>query len=88
MPSLHGVIVEDPPREHHPHEQANSRSSGVATVSIDLAKHVFQVHAVDASGKALVAKELRYQFTKYTNFDMVVQWLAYPVSSFRVCPIM
>jgi transposase len=31
----------------------------VTTVSIDLAKHVFQVHAVDASGKVVVAKALR-----------------------------
>lgn len=33
--------------------------SCVTTVSIDLAKHVFQIHAVDASGKVIVAKALR-----------------------------
>ncbi len=33
--------------------------SGVTTVSVDLAKHVFQVHAVDAGGRVLVAKALR-----------------------------
>lgn len=33
--------------------------SAVTTVSIDLAKHVLQVHAVDASGKVIVAKALR-----------------------------
>jgi len=46
--------------------------SGVTAVSVDLAKHVFQVHAVDASGTVIVAKalrqsaQLRCQFTKYT----------------------
>lgn len=33
--------------------------SSVTTVSVDLAKHVFQVHAVDAGGKVIVAKALR-----------------------------
>jgi transposase len=32
--------------------------SCVTTVSVDLAKHVFQVHAVDAGGKVIVAKAL------------------------------
>jgi len=31
----------------------------VTTVAVDLAKHVFQVHAVDASGKVVVARALR-----------------------------
>jgi transposase len=33
--------------------------SCVTTVSVDLAKHVFQVHAVDAGGRVIVAKALR-----------------------------
>lgn len=33
--------------------------SCVTTVSVDLAKHVFQVHAVDASGKVIVTQALR-----------------------------
>jgi hypothetical protein len=33
--------------------------SSVTTVSVDLAKHVFQVHAVDAGGKVIVARALR-----------------------------
>jgi transposase len=33
--------------------------SVVTSVGLDLAKHVFQVHAVDASGKMVVAKALR-----------------------------
>ena len=31
----------------------------VTTVGLDLAKHVFQVHGVDASGRVIVAKALR-----------------------------
>jgi transposase len=33
--------------------------SGVTTVGLDLAKHVFQVHAVDASGKVIIARAVR-----------------------------
>ena len=33
--------------------------SSVATVGLDLAKHVFQVHCVDASGCVVVAKPIR-----------------------------
>jgi transposase len=31
----------------------------VVTVGIDLAKNVFQVHAIDADGKVLVRRQLR-----------------------------
>ena len=33
--------------------------SSVTTVGLDLAKHVFQVHGVDASGRGVVAKAMR-----------------------------
>jgi transposase len=33
--------------------------SVVTSVGLDLAKHVFQVHAVDAAGKVIVARALR-----------------------------
>ena len=33
--------------------------SAVTTVGLDLAKHVFQVHRVDASGRAVVTKAMR-----------------------------
>lgn len=33
--------------------------SSVTTVAVDLAKHVFQVHACDVVGRNLVAKALR-----------------------------
>ena len=33
--------------------------NSVTTVGLDLAKHVFQIHAVDADGKIVIAKSLR-----------------------------
>jgi transposase len=33
--------------------------SSVTTVGLDLAKHAFQVHCVDASGRVVVAKAIR-----------------------------
>jgi transposase len=33
--------------------------SSVTTVGLDLAKHVFHVHGVDACGRAIVSKALR-----------------------------
>ena len=33
--------------------------SSVTTIGLDLAKHVFQVHGVDASGRVVVAKAIR-----------------------------
>ncbi len=33
--------------------------SSVTTVGLDLAKHVFQVHCIDALGRVIVAKSLR-----------------------------
>jgi transposase len=33
--------------------------SAVTTVGLDLAKHVFQIHGVDASGRVVVSKAMR-----------------------------
>ncbi len=33
--------------------------SKVTTIGVDLAKNVFQVHGVDASGRAVIRKQLR-----------------------------
>jgi hypothetical protein len=33
--------------------------SSVTTVGLDIAKHVFQVHAVDGSGRVLAAKAVK-----------------------------
>ena len=35
--------------------------SSVATVGLDLAKHVFQVHCADALGRVVVAKAILYR---------------------------
>ena len=37
----------------------SSDLSAVTSVGLDLAKHVFQVHAVDAGGRVIVARALR-----------------------------
>ncbi|TIU22228.1 MAG: IS110 family transposase, partial [Mesorhizobium sp.] len=33
--------------------------SAVATIGLDLAKHVFQVHAIDAAGRVVTTRALR-----------------------------
>mgnify|MGYP003382351135 CR=1 FL=1 len=40
-------------------ERTNTDLDTVATVGLDLAKHVFQVHAVDAAGQAVMSRALR-----------------------------
>ena len=37
--------------------------SELATVSIDLAKSVFQIHGVDESGRVLVRRQVRRTYT-------------------------
>ena len=39
--------------------KSNTDLSSVTTVGLDLAKHVFQVHGVDVSGRVVVAKAIR-----------------------------
>jgi hypothetical protein len=34
---------------------------GVRTIGLDIAKHVFQVHGADATGKAVLKKRLRWE---------------------------
>ena len=40
-------------------EKTNIELNAVATVGLDLAKHVFQVHAVDAAGRVVMSRALR-----------------------------
>ncbi len=42
--------------------------SAVTTVGLDLAKHVFQVHGVDASGRVVVAKARRQAICASSGF--------------------
>lgn len=52
------MTVNGPPTEHHPISKSGADVSVVTRVGLDLAKHVFQVHAVDSDGKVIVAKAL------------------------------
>ena len=46
------VVVED-------HQQREPSMSNITTIGLDLAKNVFQVHAVDGAGNVAVRKRLR-----------------------------
>jgi transposase len=46
------VVVED-------HQQREPSMSEITTIGLDLAKNIFQVHGVDATGTAVVTKRLR-----------------------------
>jgi transposase len=47
------------PYKRRPWEKSITDLSSITTVGLDLAKHVFQVHGVDASGCVVVAKAIR-----------------------------
>ena len=53
------VVVEQPIFRSAVHGKDITDFSSVTTVGLDLAKHVFQVHCVDASGRVVVAKSVR-----------------------------
>jgi hypothetical protein len=53
------VVVEQPSEGAPSMGKSITDLSSVVTVGLDLAKHVFQVHGVDASGRVIVAKALR-----------------------------
>ena len=40
-------------------EKSITDFSSVTTVGLDLAKHIFQVHGVDAAGRVVVAKSIK-----------------------------
>ncbi|CDX14874.1 hypothetical protein MPLB_1490070 [Mesorhizobium sp. ORS 3324] len=40
-------------------EKTTIELNAVATIGLDLAKHVFQVHAVDAAGRVVMSRALR-----------------------------
>jgi transposase len=46
-------------KERRPWGKSITDLSSVTTVGLDLAKHVFQVHGVDASGRVVVGKAIR-----------------------------
>jgi hypothetical protein len=53
------VVVEQPSEGAPSMGKSITDLSSVTTVGLDLAKHVFQVHGVDASGRVIVAKAFR-----------------------------
>jgi transposase len=53
------VVVEQPSEGAPSMGKSITNLSSVTTVGLDLAKHVFQVHGIDASGRVIVAKALR-----------------------------
>src|ERR1700737_1992059 len=53
------VVVEQPSEGAPSMGKSITDLSSVRTVGLDLAKHVFQVHGVDASGRVIVTKALR-----------------------------
>jgi hypothetical protein len=58
--SCANMVVVEQPSEGAPYMgKSITDLSSVTTVGLDLAKHVFQVHGVDASGRVIVAKALR-----------------------------
>src|SRR5664279_3306026 len=53
------VVVEQPSEGAPSMGKSITDLSSVTTVGVDLAKHVFQVHGIDASGRVIIAKALR-----------------------------
>jgi transposase len=53
------VVVETTSEGATPVRKSIIDLSAVTTVGLDLAKHVFQVHGVDASGRVMVARAVR-----------------------------
>ena len=53
------VVVEQPSEGAPSTAKSITDLSSVTTVGLDLAKHVFQVHGVDAAGRVIVARALR-----------------------------
>src|ERR1022692_3986583 len=53
------VVIEQPSEGAPSMGKSITDLSSVTTVGLDLAKHAFQVHGVDASGRVIVAKALR-----------------------------
>jgi hypothetical protein len=49
----------------------------VTTIGLDLAKHVFQVHGVDAEGAMVLRKQLRRAQVLRSSVDCRPVWLAW-----------
>ena len=45
------------------HKQEEPSAMNISTVGLDLAKNVFQVHAIDDTGQVIVRRSLRHALT-------------------------
>jgi transposase len=45
------------------HQEREPSMSEITTIGLDLAKHVFQVHGIDAEGTTVLRKRVRYRAT-------------------------
>ncbi len=53
--------------------------SEITRVGVDLAKHVIQIHAVDAAGQRITSRALsRDKFMPWCTQMAVTNWLAWP----------
>jgi hypothetical protein len=48
----------------------------ITTIGIDLAKNVFQVHAVNERGHAVLNKQLKRSQVMALNLSAVIGWIA------------
>jgi transposase len=66
--------------------------SEITTVGLDLAKHVFQVHGVDADGATVLCKQLRrgqvlifFSRLPPCVVGLEAAWAAYPSGATNIC---
>jgi transposase len=55
----------------------------VATIGLDLAKHVFQIHGIDAAEKVVVRKQLRR--SQVMGFFEALRPLSVPFREVTIC---
>jgi transposase len=54
-----GIVMCQSGRVNHPLTEEEESAMNVTTIGLDIAKNVFQVHGVDANGKAILRKQLK-----------------------------
>ena len=45
-----------------PHDSQEPAMQAITTIGLDIAKSVFQVHGVDAEGKAVIRRQLKRRY--------------------------
>ena len=46
----------------------------MTTIGLDIAKSVFQVHGVDASGQAIVRRKLKRRYVRRSSEAVAMSW--------------